>query len=233
MGEISREPWDTSYSYYQQLAELLSSVAHSHSNVEIDDETLLRWRDLMGIMREIDTRADDSGAEHEEVLSQLENFEIFEDRYPHITPSVVGSETFSRLVSRTRKILKLGEFVSKATIPSRFIKLRASEAVNTAEVFRDSATESVLSQDQFNNNFMPLLRTMAITACFIDSAHDLKKDYEDGKSVLQPLPSTRLVMATKALGMSKAIAPVVLHGDVFVQTAEAAKLQFQRKHRSA
>ena len=223
------ESWDDNYTYYQQLADLLGSIAHSHSKVDIDEKTLLRWRDLMGIMREIDTEADDSGAKHSEVLSKLENFEIFEDRYPHIAPNVIGQQTFDRLVSRTQKILKLGEFVSKATVSSRYIKLRTAEAINTAEVFRDGATEHVNSQDRFNNNFMPLLTTMAITSCFIDSAHDLKDDYAEGKSELQPLLSTRLVMATKALTMSNKIVPVVLHGDVFMQTIEAAKLQFQRK----
>jgi hypothetical protein len=229
MEEISRDPWDSNYLYYPQLADLLNSVAHEHCGVEVDETTLLRWRDLMGIMREIDTQADDSGVDHDEILRQMESFERFEERYPHITPDAIGQETFSQLLMRTRKILKLGEQVARATTDSRYVKLRAGEALHTAEVFRDSATHYVVDQSAFGNSFMPLLRRMAVLSCFIDSAHDLKKDYAEGKSVLQPLYRTRLTLALKAIGMSARLLPAALHREVLIQTIEAARMQYQRK----
>jgi hypothetical protein len=229
MNETSPELWDKNYVYYQQLAELLSSIAGSHYDVDIDEETLLRWRDLMGIMREIDTKADDSGASHDEVLRELADFTVFEERYPNVRPQALGQETFDKLVARTRKILKLGEFVSKATTESRYIKLRAAEGIATAEVFSDSATQSVLDQNQFGDKFIPLLKTMAVSSGFIDSAHDLKQDYAEGKTALRPHYGTRVRLAAIGLGMCKEILPAAFHTEVVKQTIEATKQQQQRR----
>jgi len=222
-------PWDSTYPYYFQLADLIKAVAESHSGVRIDETTHTRWGELMGLMREVDTHADETNTSDRETLGELQVFTQFQSRYPHISPEALGEETHQALMLRTRRILKLGRYVATADTPQRYVHLRAAEGVQTANLFADSATEAVTSQSEFTESFMPVLRSMGIAACMLDSAHDLSDDYREGRSDVPPTLSLR----TKLLGVSvKHTASFIragFHVPVAREVFRAANLQRKRK----
>lgn len=179
--------WDATYPAYYQLADVLQSVAESHSGVPVDSGTVQRWRELMGIMREIDTHVDDTpSVSHTAVIDELTSFGNFRQRYPHITPEVMGQEMHDRLIGRTMHTLRLGRYVSTAETPYRYFRLRMAEATQTADIFADSASDEVRGHPNFEGSFMPLLRSLGIAACMLDSAHDLPNDHQQGKARLAP-----------------------------------------------
>ncbi|HEX8182814.1 MAG TPA: hypothetical protein VF575_04410 [Candidatus Saccharimonadales bacterium] len=221
--------WDATYPAYYQLADVLKSVAESHCNVHIDNLTLLRWRELMGIMREIDTHVDDTAATPLSTISEIQRFDIFRDRYPNLTPEALQPNVHNNLLSRTNTILRIGHYLTRANSVYRFIRLRGAEAVQTAELFADSATEEVRSQPQFSDTFMPILRELGIAACMLDSAHDAPDDYRQNKITLQPKVSFRMRTAIAAAKHTIPLLGVSFHKPVLHELWKASHIRADRK----
>jgi hypothetical protein len=182
----------------------------------------------MGVMREIDTQADDTPACNETIIDELVSFDRFRGRYPHITPEVLGPDMHGRLVRRTQRILHIGDSVAAAETPYRYIRLRAAEAVQTAEIFADSASDEVRSNPNFSGSFMPILRSLGIAACMLDSAHDAPRDYARGKMVLPPRARFRAQMLGVSLARTVPNIPVAMHAPVAREMLGAASIMKRR-----
>ena len=220
--------WDPTYPAYYQLADVLKSMAQSHAKVNIDDTTLLRWREVMGVMREVDTQYDDTSTSSESILGELRGFERFQNRYPHISPTALGPVTHEHLMSRASRILKLGRFVSEAETPYRYLRLRAAEAVQTVAVFADTATDDVLSQPRFAQKFMPGLRSLGIAAYLLDSAHDISYDYMHNKADLKPTRRFRVQALAASARHTLPFLPMSLHAPVMQELRRAAHIRSDR-----
>lgn len=224
--------WDTRYEYYVQLADLLSVIAQERANVHIDEPTLGRWRDLMGIMREIDTFADsqkDSPVQIEVILEYLQNFDIFGERYPSIANEAISSDTRRDLLRRTRNILLLGRRAATTTSNRRLVTLRGAEAVQTAEIFADSASPEVLSQENFSGVFMPLLREMGVAACFLDSLHDADDDYQAGQLGKKPTIAYKAWLSAGIMRRVPALVRTCTKPRVLKEIGRAAKIHAGRR----
>ena len=171
---------------FLQVGTVAKKVAESHCGVTVDETTHQRWQQLMGLLREVDTLADDTSTTDDEVLGRLEDFSEFEDRYPALTMDALGSETRDDLMVRTERLLKLGAQVTQAVSMERFIALRIVEGRGTAGFLDDAATGTVREQPAFGAVFMPVMVSMAVTANLLDSFTDAKMDYRDGKIAHEP-----------------------------------------------
>jgi hypothetical protein len=156
-------------------------VAEHHSNVQIDTVTHQRWRDTLGILREVDTYADDVALSDKEVLHQLEIFSTFSNRYPSLDPTNLGEESHAVMLARVKRILKLGRHIAESQTMSRFIALRIKEGKETAGFLADTATEQVRAQPAFYDDYIPTMESLAVTANLMDSILDGRIDQADGK----------------------------------------------------
>lgn len=225
--------WDPTYPAYFQLGDVIGSIAQAHCGVQLDELTVQRWRELMGLMREVDTHYDDDPKlSPEATLIEVTTFDRFRSRYPNLTPEELGSATHNRLVARTRKIFKMGQLVAAADTPYRFLRLRAAEAVETAGIFEDGATDFVRHQTEFTKNFTPLLRSLGIAACLMDSAHDEADDYAAHKRSLRPTASFK---AQALIGTTRRLVPglrICRHPQVIRELWRAAHIRSDRSHYS-
>ncbi|MDB5167780.1 MAG: hypothetical protein JWO55_38 [Candidatus Saccharibacteria bacterium] len=120
---------------FLQVGDVAWYIAQRHSHVSVDDVTHDRWRQLMALLREFDTLVDDTSITNDEAMQRLRHFSEFDERYPALSPKILGSETSEALLYRTEKLLKLGQFIARAETPERFVKLRVNEGIQTANFY--------------------------------------------------------------------------------------------------
>lgn len=152
----------------------------------MDETTATRWRQVMGLMREIDTLADDTDASSDDVIHSLEDFSDFKNQYPDLAPDALDGTTQETMLARTRRILKLGAWAAKTTSVERFVALRILEAREAVNLFEDTATSHVAEQPDFNERFMPILRAMGEVSTLWDSITDGRADVKLGRQMLVP-----------------------------------------------
>ena len=180
------KPIDDRAEAYRKSGDLVAAIARSHNHLDVDELTVERWRQLMGLMREVDTWADDTDATREDVLMGLIDFSIFKDRYPALAPGQLKIETHLSLLKRADRILKVGEFASRELSVRRFVALRVIEARETVNMLGDVATPHVAEQPGFDEEFMPVVRALGEAATLWDSLIDGRQDVRAGKQVLEP-----------------------------------------------
>jgi hypothetical protein len=198
MSEIKGYVWDDRAPAYLKSGDLAVAMATEHYGLDIDATTHQRWRQLMGLMREVDTWADDTGASPEVVQEGLRDFSSFKDIYPALAPGAVSPETSTLLLRRTAKILQLGRYASTAASAERFVALRIAEARESVNLFDDVATDHVRQQADFERRFMPGLRALGEAATLWDSLVDGKSDWRKGNQVIKPNPEY-YAQTTKAM----------------------------------
>ena len=182
---MTTETYDDRAESFFSVGDVTYEVATKHCGLKVDELTHERWRQLLGLLREVDTMHDDLGVEADEVIDRLELFEDFAERYPELTPDKLG-QAHDKLLRRTRQLLKLGAYVSSADSVERFVALRVNEARHTANLLEDSATPETVNQPEFYDSFLPAMQSLGIAASTIDSMLDGRMDLRDGKMSLRP-----------------------------------------------
>lgn len=174
---------------FMQVGTVARVIAEKHCEVLVDRTTHVRWQHTIGLLREVDTLADDTNIESEEVLERLEDFSEFAERYPSLTLDKLGSEVRNGMVNRTERVLRLGKHVAEATCMDRLIALRIAEGRLVAGYLEDVATPFVKDiQPGFHEKFMPVMKSMAVTANLLDSILDRNMDYRNGNISIVPMP---------------------------------------------
>lgn len=179
-------PLDDRADAYAKSGDMLAAIARRHYHITVDDLTQARWRQVMGLMREVDTWADDTDATPDDVIDGLGSFDLFRERYPDLTPEALGDEAHEAVLRRTVRVLKLGERVAQATTPQRYVALRTVEGTEAVNLLEDTATIHVAEQPGFEEDLMPTLRALGEAATLWDSIIDGGKDYRTGKQALKP-----------------------------------------------
>lgn len=183
MPDIIRD--DRAESFFQ-IGDLTKLIAEIHCGLDIDDTTHQRWRELLGLLREFDTLVDDTDISHEDALAHLESFEIFTDRYPSLNPESLPADNRAALLGRTASLLSLGEQISTTRDLDEFVELRVAEGAETSLLLQDSATPEVTSTAEFSGRFLPVMRSLGVTACLLDSISDAKADAREGSLAIPP-----------------------------------------------
>ena len=186
MVGMSEQLYDDRAHVYHKSGDLLVAIARHHHGLHIDNPTHERWRQLMGLMREVDTWLDDSPVTPDEVITELDSFEQFENRYPDLTASEVGAENHENMVKRAALIAQIGERVMCTPDVSEFIGLRIQEAEETVNLLGDTATERVKTQPEFDTEFLPTIRALGAAATLFDSLIDGRRDVKEGKQIIRP-----------------------------------------------
>ncbi len=202
---------------FLQIGDVTRTIAEIHCGVEVDQTTHERWRHVAGLLREIDTLADDTDTSDADVVQRLDDFSEFEGRYPSLAPDVLGKETHSLMLDRTERILKIGHHVSQATSMSRFIALRIIEGRQTAAFLDDAATPAVRNQPNFHDRFMPAMESLAVTANLLDSITDAKMDYKEGKIAHEPDAEFKKALLSQIRPHARLGGQALLHGSVMSQ----------------
>lgn len=83
---------------YKKLGDVVTAIVRRHGKVDVDRTSAERWHDLMGLLREVDTEADDTNVTPQEMVQRIASFEDFADRYPSLQPDQLGVETLWRYV---------------------------------------------------------------------------------------------------------------------------------------
>jgi len=216
MNEKRNFIWDDRAPAYLKSGDLAAAIAKQHHRLDIDSITHERWRQLMALMREVDTWADDTGVSAQEVHAGLESFDDFMDLYPALAPQSLGAEAQDRLLRRTDKILKLGSYIADTTSVSRFIILRIAEARESVNLFEDTATQYVREQPEFESGFMPTLRSLGQAATLWDSVIDGWHDTKAGKQSLKLTPEYYIKTTAAMLQQGKLGGKALLHSGPFL-----------------
>lgn len=222
---LSRENYEPSWKSpesYRVLASLLGTIAVHHSEVIVDNSTIQRWSDIMALMREVDNIIDDPSQDPHDIHQKLQSFDGFSGSYDSLAPSPNNSDIRERLFATTDKIITIGQSVASAKSISNYTRYRVEEGFATASLFDDSASDSVREQDNFQSNFMPLLRSMGAAACLLDSLKDLPHDHKQGLAKVEPTISNRATLFTSALRYLRPVVPVIKHPSVRHETKKAA-----------
>jgi len=185
-GEMSFEPIDDRWKSYMRLGDMMVSIAERHHHIDIDETTHARWRQLMGIMREVDTWVDDTDVTPQEVLRGIESFDRFRARYPDIAPEALDQSVTESRLARVDRIIKLGVQVATTTSIEEFIEARLGEADETIGFFGDAATPYVQSQPDFKEKCMPTLQAMGEFSVLWDSITDGRSDVKLSRQALVP-----------------------------------------------
>lgn len=65
---------------FRMIGDIIATIAHNHG-IDVDAQTNERWRDVLSLLREFDTLADDSGISHHDALQELASFDRFAEHY--------------------------------------------------------------------------------------------------------------------------------------------------------
>lgn len=166
---------------FLQVGTVAKKIAEDHVGLSVDDVTHERWSQLMGLLREVDTLADDGDISSEQVLARLNDFSEFSERYPALTRNQLGNDVTEVLINRTDRVLRIGKSIAQTTSIQRFTALRIVEGREVATYLADTATEAVREQPGFNEEFLPTMQSMAVTANLLDSLTDGRADFKHGK----------------------------------------------------
>lgn len=183
---------------FRMIADIVVTMAET-KGVIVDELTHTRWRDLLALLREFDTFADDSGITPDAALLELKSFSLFRDNYPSLTPNSLGEETHSLMVRRVGKILHHSAIVQTAVNSHVFIENRRQEVDHTAELLADCATGNTTTQAGFYTQFMPSLREMGRAANFIDTIIDYRRDRREQKIAISPSQEFFVAIGKSAL----------------------------------
>lgn len=178
---MSEQLYDDRAESFLHVGDVAYQIATKYCRVEVDEVTHRRWRELLGLLREVDTMHDDLGMTAPEVIEQLGTFDEFAERYPELAPDRIGEETHQRLIGRTQQLLKIGRYISTADSVNRFVALRVNEGRHTANLLSDSATPKTRRQERFTTSFLPTIQSLGICASTIDSMIDGRMDRRDQK----------------------------------------------------
>lgn len=109
-----------------------------------------------------------------------------------------------------------------------YVEHRTNEADATAQLFSVCASADVRANPSFDEEFMPLLKTLARSACMLDSANDLADDYKEGKTILKPSWTNRIKLLREALTQVLPQLEIVRHKAVRREIGRAALLHAGR-----
>lgn len=216
MKESKGYVWDDRAPAYRKSGDLAVAIATQHHGLDIDISTHQRWRQLMGLMREVDTWADETTSTAEEVCAGLANFDDFKELYPQLAPEVLEPETQAALLRRTARILQLGGQAAQAVSVERFVALRIAEARESVNLFEDTATPHVTEQPRFAAEFMPTLRALGEAATLWDSLIDGKQDTCFGKQTVKTGPEYYKKVTAAMLARTKVGGAALLHSGPFI-----------------
>lgn len=183
----------------------------------------------MALMREVDDMLDDQQTPQETVLQRLTDFDEFAERYPSLAPTSDNLAAHQRLHNTTADILHAGNQLTTARSLDDYISYRTSEARSTAQLFEDSATEEVRSQPATSQRFIPLVQTLGEAACFLDSAKDLPKDYQAGRTQLPPTLSHRRQLLSTSFRKLPEFTPLLAYPQIRTQLGRAATIHIARR----
>jgi hypothetical protein len=216
------EPIDDRADAYRKSGDLVAAIARSHHHIDVDEVTVERWRQLMGLMREVDTWADDTDTTKEEVLTGLADFGMFEGRYPALAPGELTIGAHGSMLRRADHILRVGELASRELSVRRFIAFRAIEARETVNMLGDTATPYVAEQPAFNEGFLPVVRALGEAATLWDSLIDGRQDVREGKQQLQPNAEYYKEITKAMLRRVKLGGKALLHAEPYVHLGSKA-----------
>lgn len=221
---------DRAESFFR-VGEVAARIARVHAGVEVDDETHERWRQLMALLREVDTLADDEGVGREDIMSALQEFSLFAPYYPALSPQN-DDDSHGRLLARTEKIFRLGDLIAREQSPTRFTALRIAEGRETANLLDDSASDYVRRQPRFHENFLPAMRSLAISATLLDSVLDARADTAAGKIAIAADAEYFKLLASETIRRSRLGAVALLHGSVLSEFGAMSidRLKNRMKH---
>lgn len=226
MESDKTEYWNEHADKYRQLADLLRAIAEQHCDTPIDDTTHFRWRETMALMTEVDAYLDERivpGLNTEaDIVAELESFDRFRGRYPHITPEVLGEKKWREWEVAARNTVGHFQLLAFATTYDEYVEHRTNEAVATVRLFSVCATDEVKSRPSFDDKFIPTLERISVSACLFDSANDLADDYRDGKSSLDPSLSNRGKLMFEAISLGLPQLNMLRHSQVRRELGRAA-----------
>lgn len=233
MSENSKEYWNENADKYRQLADLLRAIAEESCGTPIDELTHTRWAEIMALMVEVDSYVDnprfgDRNLESEVVI-ELESFDRFRDRYPHIAPEALGEMKWRQLETTARQIIEQSHALQEVSTYEEYVEHRSKEAIATARLFEVTATREVRLNSSFHSRFMPTLEMLGVGACLLDSANDLSRDYFETKTSLEPTLLNRGKLLRDAFTRGVSQYELLRHQPVRRELGRAA-LQHIKRH---
>lgn len=232
---MTERPYDDRAESFLQVGDVVCEVATRHCHIDVDDVTHERWRQLMALLREVDTLHDDRGVEADDIIAQLESFDEFADRYPDLTAEKLGGQTHQKLLRRTRQLLKIGAHVASTKSVQRFVALRVNEGRHTAGLLHDSATHETASQPAFEHSFLPAMQSLGIAASTIDSILDARMDARDKKISVVPTAEYYAKLGGATLKHMMPGMAAILNPRIMYEFAVMSKTRLQNrlKHRNS
>lgn len=208
-----RYAWDDRAPSFRQVGDVAASVAEHHAGVQLDEVTRERWRELMALLREVDTHVDGGEVSHARVMAELRDFGGLRDYYPALAPEVMTTQQNEAVLARTETILALGRVATTTADVDEFMTARINEADETAGLLDDVASSDVVAQPQYEN-FQVAIRSMSRVACLLDTWLDASADRAAGTFFLPQNSGYRGRLLREAWHESPPAMRAVLHAHV-------------------
>jgi hypothetical protein len=223
------ESWDRRAHLAGRVSDVIVAVANSHFDIDVDAETRTRWSELMQLMREVDTKADEPGSTSS-ILEELQQFTLFENKYASLAPESFSDNVQASIGARVISILRDGERLASAETEYRYLAARRHEATQVAGLFSDTASEYVKSQPPFNEAFIPFLERLTIAANYFDSARDLPSDYKEGIVAFRPTRTFQAQLIKRTFDGVLSEYPALLHREVSLPYAKLCLVGYWSHH---
>lgn len=236
MSEYSTDPWKQDIEHYRQIGRMFCVIAEDHYQVPVDETTRARWPEMMPLIMEVDTYLDEQivpGLKTEQdLVDELERFDRFRVRYPHLAPELLGESTWRAMEQKAREVVGHFQALAGAVTYEDYLAHRCREGAATADLFAVCASDEVRANPAFRTGFMPAFREMVVSGCLVDSAVDLSKDAPLGVAALAPTARNRGRLFYDALKMGLPHIDIMRQRSIRRQLGQTALLYIERHFKS-
>jgi hypothetical protein len=202
---------EAQYAAHESSADFLGKLASGEFGVELSDNTLSNWRQALRVILRVDNIFDsDNPTAKEEAVQSLRS--IFMDR-PELPIRGFDTETLNEslklrnqidtdqarnFVTKGLQVISIGQTMRSEESPRELARLTMLEGQMTTTML----VHLIDPQDKGQKNlpdFIRFLRIGSRAANVIDSIADLKTDYQEGISKVQPSFYNRVMIAWEVL----------------------------------
>ncbi len=187
---------------YRYSWRIFAQIADS-MGVDVNQQDMKHWRTMFGITRAIDNMVDEEGCEDiEPALVLLLNGEpagqVTKSEAVDFQASMAARSEAEqrRLISTIQDIATFAKVKAKATSSDDFLDLTRTEIEWYASLFKlqETGTKDSGSRRQFNE----WLSSAMAAAYMFDSLLDMKEDYRNGNTLVEPTRDHKKALAAVA-----------------------------------
>lgn len=180
--------------------------------LDLDDQTLQCWLELLNLTRQIDDAIDNpsytiSPVSSHQLFQQFLTPEYLRENFPHLSPDA-DPHRYEAMCSHAMQIFELNHTIKQTTSASEYIQHRQHEGIVFADIMLLACSDTVRASAKYGE-FARNFRLMGESGILFDSIIDAHKDYKNGEIAVELSWQDKWLMTKKAARLTKEMSPVI------------------------